>query len=169
MVRRWLFCLGAALAILLVLNLLNLFQGYSHYRQIGEYVSELQTRVSEVRNVSIEGFDSETYEKSLAQVDEINQILEADQFRWTSLLTRLEELLPDDVKINSIQPDFQKRSLKLSASSRDIKGMTDFLDALLQSPDMNQVVLQRHQEKATSNGLSRTTSIDFSLQVLEAF
>ncbi len=71
-----------------------------------------------------------------------HEIIAADQFRWTILLSRFEELLPADVSIRSIQPDFNGHSVRLACLARDVSAMTRFVDNLLTSEDLSQAYLQ---------------------------
>ena len=169
-VRFWLFLAGIGLVLVLGLNLVYGYQNYRQYRQVGALLQELNQRMAEVEGVALEEFSPAVYEEAMARVATLKQILEADQFRWTALLSRLELLVPDDVRISSLRPDFEERSLEIQAFGRDIEGMTDFLDALLQSEQMNQVFLLRHREqeiRLPSGSTQRV--IGFSLQIKEAF
>jgi len=169
-VRFWLLATGLFLVLMLILNLVFGYQNYRQYQQVGRHLAELDTRLMDVQGYVPEKFSSDDYDLTLEQVAELNRVLEADQFRWTSLLNRLEELVPDNVSINSIQPDFSSRSLRVQAVSRDVQGMTDFLDALLASPDLNQAFLQQHRElKDQSKGGRSAADIGFSLEIREAF
>ena len=169
-VRLWLFVALGFLLVLLALNLLFAYQNFRQYRQVGIHLAELDKRIAEVQGITPGEFNPAAYDQTMEQVSELNRILEADQFRWTRLLSRLEELVPDDVSIRSLQPDFRNRSLKILAFSRDVQGMKDFLDAMLLSEDMNQAFLQNHQEielKSPAGQAGRV--ISFALEIREAF
>jgi Tfp pilus assembly protein PilN len=169
-VRFCLLAIGFFLILILALNLVYAYQNYRQYQQVGLHLSELDKRLSEAQGFGSEEFTAESYALAVEQVAELNRILEVDQFRWTGLLSRLEKLVPDSVRINSIQPDFKNRSLQIVAVSRDVQGMTDLLDALLASPDMNQVFLQRHQEvEMREGGSPGGRDVGFSLKIEEAF
>jgi Tfp pilus assembly protein PilN len=169
-VRLWLFVAGGFLLVLLAMHLLFAYQNFRQYRQIGVHLAELDQRIAEVQGIGPGDFNPQAYDLALEQVSELNRILEADRFRWTLLLSRLEELVPDDVSIRSLQPDFENRSLKILAFSRDVQGMKDFLDAMLRSEDMHQAFLQNHQEVELNSPTGRSSRvISFGLEVREAF
>ena len=169
-VRLWIFVAGGFLLVLLALNLLFAYQNFRQYRQVGVHLAELDKRIAEVQGIAPGEFNPEAYDQALERVSELNRILEADQFRWTRLLSRLEELVPDDVSIRSLQPDFENRSLMVLAYSRDVQGMKDFLDAMLLSDDMHQAFLQKHQEVELNSPTGRSSRIiSFSLEIREAF
>lgn len=166
----WLSAAAVVLSLVMALNMVFGYQNYRQYKRVGVHLEELDQRISEVKGVVPAEYNPQAFEKALEQVAGLNRILVIDQFRWTSLLTRLEELLPDEVSIHNVQPDFSHRSLKISAVSRDVQGMKDFLDALLLSADMNQVYLQQHREEELERSTARGSRlVSFSLEVRDAF
>lgn len=169
-VRLWLLLASVGLLLILGLNLNYAYQNYRQYRQVGAHLQELERRIADVEGVARQEYSPAAYTRAVERVTVLNQVLEADQFRWTGLLSRLEELVPADVRITSLQPDFQARSLQVRAVSRDVEGMTDFLDALLHSEDLSQVFIERHQEQeiAQESGLKQQV-VAFSLRIEEAF
>ena len=98
----------------------------------------------------------------MGQIGAANKIIDADQFRWSVLLGRLEELLPEDVAIRTLTPDFKERSLQITAVARDTAAMTALLDALLSSPDMKQAYLlnQSWDEPASGESVVSFSIVD---------
>ncbi len=166
----WLSVAAVVLALVLALNMVFGYQNYRQYKRVGLHLEELDQRISEVKGAVSAEYNPQVFDQALEQVDGLNRILAIDQFRWTGLLTRLEELLPDEVSIRNVQPDFRHRSLKISAVSQDVQGMKDFLDALLLSADMSQVYLQQHREEELQRSTNRGGRlVSFSLEIRDAF
>lgn len=169
-VRFWLLLASAGLVVILGLNLSYGYQNYRQYRQVGELLQELDQRMAAVEGVALQEFSPAAYEQALEKVAILNRTLEADQFRWTDLLNRLEKLVPAGVRISSLRPDFEDRSLEIQAIAREIGDMTAFLDALLHSQGLDQAFLLRHQEQDVENASGyRQQVINFSLHIEEAF
>ncbi|MDT8441000.1 MAG: hypothetical protein RQ723_04995 [Desulfuromonadales bacterium] len=164
----WRWLLLAALGLLLIL-VLNLNSGLISYRQL----RQIETRMTELDQqlVGLQGaagrYSPENHAKIRKQVDEINRLIDADQFRWTALLSRFEELLPADVSIASLQPDFKQRALRLDAEAKDVTAMLDFIDRLLAADDFNRTYLLR--QAATDGRAGAPALIRFSLEIREAF
>lgn len=167
-IRFWLLLTCAFLVLLLGLNC---FYGYQNYRQFSLLESrflELEEQASDVQTVPI-GYTPESYAAVKNEIALANGIASADQFHWTALLGRLEELLPADVSIRSIQPDFTLHSVQLGCVARDLSAMTQFVDNLLTSRDLNQAYLQRHGEVESGQSVSGKIQVDFALVIREAF
>ena len=139
-VRRWLLLLGVLLTLWLAVDLLYGYRCLQQWQQAGAYLSEIDKRLARERGI--------------------------DQFRWTALLSRLEALLPEDVAIQSLRPDYGKRSLQLNLVARDTAAMTELLDTMLNSEDMSQVFLSSQSQTSQESGESL---VQFSLTIQEAF
>lgn len=167
-VRLWLLCAAAILVLLFLFNVLYAFQNYRQLGLLDARFEELKAQTPGDMSTPA-GYSSDRFEEIMDEVSLGNEIVAADQFRWTALLDRFEELLPADVKINSIQPNFSQKSVQLSCFSKDVTAMTEFMDNLLASEDMNKAFLKSHGEvESQQNGL-RQTQVSFALVIEEAF
>lgn len=167
-VRRWILF---ACTILVLLLISNFYYFYQNYRQLGlleNLHAELETQVASVPGAPA-SYTSTNHAAVREQVSIANEVVAADQFRWTNLLSRFEELVPADVSLRSIRPDFKGRSVQLVCVARDVPAMTAFVDNLLGSEDFNQAYLQNHAEVETQSNGSSQVMINFSLQIQEAF
>ena len=167
-VRLWLLL---ACSFMLLLLVINCYYGYQNYRQLGLLESRFQELDGQLSTVKGDpaGYTPEKYAAVMAEVAFDNDIVAADQFRWTVLLGRFEELLPVDVSIRTIQPNFKERSVQLAGIARDVSAMTRFVDNLLTSEDLNQTYLERHGEVESKQGGRSKFHVGFSLVIREAF
>lgn len=167
-IRFWLIFSCAFLVLLLGLNSLY---GYQNWRQLslldGRF-QELEGQVSDGGGASTD-YTPEKYAAIKSEVVLENEIVAADQFHWTTLLSKFEQLLPADVSIRTIQPDFNEHSVLLACIGRDISAMTRFVDNLLTSEDLNQAYLQRHSEIEVEVAGRKQVQVGFSLVIREAF
>lgn len=167
-VRLWLLLTCAFLVLVLLLNCIYGFQNYRQMRVLDSRLQELEAQISAVPNGAV-GYTPERYALVRSEVALANDIIASDQFRWTQLLSRFEELVPADVILRSIQPDFKLHTLQINGNARDVSAMTLFLDNLLASDDLNQAYLQSHAEVETDQGGRPQVLIGFSLVIREAF
>lgn len=166
--RLWLLFASAIMVLLLIFNGSYAYQNYQQLQQLDERFKELKGQISENSGAAME-YSPDKYAEVKAEVALGNDIIASDQFKWTKLLDRLEELTPADVRIVSVQPNFGKRSVQLTCRARSIVAMTEFMDNLLGSEDMNKVYLKNHGEVESQQGGSRQTQVSFSLAIEEAF
>ena len=167
-VRFWMLLLGVLLVVLL---LLNASYGYRNYRQLQLFVErfeELNDQLSGMHGPSAD-YSPEKLVEVDVEVGLANEIIDADRFRWTGLLSRFESVLPDDVSIHSIQPNFRERTVRLSGVARDVSALTRFVDNLLRSEDLNQAFLQSHGEVEKDSNNSNQVLTGFSILIREAF
>jgi hypothetical protein len=167
-VRLWLLLACTLLMLVLLLNCLYGFQNYRQMQLFESRLQEMKGQVSGVQNGAT-GYTPEGYAEVRSEVDLANDIIASDQFRWTHLLSRFEELVPADVSLRTIQPDFKSHALQISGNARDISAMTQFIDNLLSSDDFNQAYLKSHGEVESEQGGMVQMQIGFSLVIREAF
>lgn len=167
-VRFWLLLLGI---ILVVLLLLNGSYGYRNYRQLQAFdqrFQELNEQLAGIHGASAD-YSPEKLAEVKVEVGLANEIIDADRFRWTGLLSRFESVLPENVSIHSIQPNFRERTVRLSGVARDLTALTRFVDNLLRSEDLSQAFLQSHGEVESGSNNSKQALTGFSIVIREAF
>lgn len=165
-VQRWLLLAGGVLALLLLVNLLYAWRNVQQLRQVDAHLAEVEAKLLSHRGGAAKAYTPERFAQVMAEVGAANKMIDADQFRWSVLLGRLEELLPEDVAVRDLKPDFKTRSLEISAVARDTAAMTAMLDALLSSADMHKAHLRNQSWQDQADGES---VLSFSVVILEAF
>ncbi|TLM66054.1 MAG: PilN domain-containing protein [Deltaproteobacteria bacterium] len=162
-VQRWLLLSAGLLALLLAVNLLYAWRNFQQLGQVNGHLAEIEEKLASQRGSSATAYSPERFAQVMDTVGSANKMIAADQFRWSALLGRLEELLPADVAIRSLKPDFKERSLEIAAIARDTAVMTELLDALLSSPDLQRVSLLNQAWDEQAGG------VKFSIAIKEAF
>jgi hypothetical protein len=165
-VQRWLLLVGALLALLLATSLLYAYRNVQQLRLVDSRLAEIEARLISQRGHTNTTYTPENFARVMGEIGAANQIIDADQFRWTALLGRLEELLPDDVAIRDLHPNYRDGSLQIKAIARDTEAMTRLLDALLATADMKEAYLLTQAAGEQSNG---EAVIEFSIVIREAF
>jgi hypothetical protein len=156
------------MVILLLINGLYGFQNFRQMRLLESRLQELEHQRSGIQNGET-GYTPEKYAMVRNEVELAKEIVASDQFRWTLLLSRFEELVPADVSLKTIQPDFKLHSLQINGLAKNIPAMTQFIDNLLESEDLNQAFLQSHGKVESNQDGQQQVVIGFSLQIREAF
>lgn len=164
--QRWLLLLGGLLALLLAVNVLYAWRNLQQLRQVDGRLAEIEGKLTSRRGKVTVAYTSESFARVMNEIGAANRIIEADQFRWSGLLGKLEELLPDEVAIRTLKPNFKDRSLQITAVASDTAGMTELLDTLLTSTDMNQVYLLNQAAEEQPDG---DLVVSFSIVIREAF
>jgi len=169
--RRALFgiytLLGSALGLLLVFNLVFFWRSQLHLRQVREHLTELEQVAGGATGEKGGGMTAASYEQMLERIHFANEVLAQDSFRWTALLSHLEEVVPKKVAVSGIQPDYKERSLRIAGLARGIEDLREFLDNLNDSPYFKEVyLLQQDRVKRGASGLG---GVSYSIVVKEAF
>jgi len=158
--------IGGALGLLLVFNLAFFWRSQAHLRQVREHLAELEKAVGSASEKG-GGMTAAAYEQMLKRIHFANEVLDQDSFRWTALLSRLEDVVPEKVAVSGIQPDYKERSLRLVGVARGVGDLQEFLDNLVDSPHFKEVYLL--QQGRVESDASGAGGVSYSIDVREAF
>jgi len=90
--------------------------------------------------------DSNRLEEIRREFDRDQMLLDQDSFRWTALFDRIEVLLPEGVSVRGFKPDYAGRTLSIEGVAKDLSGLQEFLDRLLESDSITNAYLNRHTD-----------------------
>jgi Tfp pilus assembly protein PilN len=166
-VRRWLLLIGLLALLLLVANLIYGTVYLQQLNQVDARMAELDAKLVAQRSEKATAFSPESHARVMAQIEFDNQIITDDHFRWTALLSRFEEILPDSVAIRSIKPNYRDHSLQITGVARDTEALTELLDHLLASEDMHNTYLLSQGLTAQAGGGEEL--LQFSLNIQGVF
>ena len=97
------------------------------------------------------------------QTSFVNAQLAERAFSWSELLDRLERILPNDVRIESIAPSFDKNGnvhLAMIAAAKTGTGMVDTLDHLNRDPQFAHA-FPTSEEKTNDNSYRFGVGVDY--------
>ena len=130
-------------AVVVITSLAIAFLMLNNVETYFRYVSETQTTRSKIASLDNEtdgekrraaGADAQLKGIDLITLDSetkfINAQLAERAFSWSELLDRLERVLPDDVRIRTISPQFQKNGLVHFELACDAKAPDSYLRTL---------------------------------------
>ncbi len=143
--RRLLYAAYGLTMLLLLLFLAGLGAYFWNCRQEGQKlraaIEQMEQDSQPSAGAAEARFSPEEYKRLRERIAFFNSVLAKDTFRWTDLLGRLENLVPEGIGLRSIQPDFRGRSIRISGLARNLDKLQDFLDRLLVSDDFAAVYL----------------------------
>ncbi|HXG59207.1 MAG TPA: hypothetical protein VNL91_09310 [Thermoanaerobaculia bacterium] len=117
-----------------------------------------QSTESQLRGVNLAALDRQTRF--------INARLAERAFSWSELLDRLEDVLPGDVRVTAISPNFTETGqvhLELSCEAKTGRGMIDTLDRLTADPHFSNPF--PHSEQARDSSYAFSVEVDYKPSV----
>lgn len=154
----------AALAVIVIaftaFNIVELFRLRGSENALGSHASENEAQAQRLRSEAAR-IRTQIDQKELALVSaaarEANGIIDRRAFSWTELLEQLENTLPADVRVTTVQPRLDEGvfTVTLAAEARRTEDVADFIDALEKTGAFRDVYPLR--EAATTTGLVATT------------
>jgi hypothetical protein len=137
-------------AVVVVSSLLIAFMMLNNVDTYYKYIRETKTTRAEIERIDAETVREQQQTDTLAlrlkginvrqladQTQFVNTQLAERAFSWSELLDRLERITPDDVRIESISPSFDKSGvvkLTMRARAKTGTGMIETLDRLNHDP-----------------------------------
>ena len=152
---------GLFLLGLLVINTLSIIRDSSR-------TSQLELRLDEFRGQK-QGDKQQTEVSAVAmdrlakRIEEANELLVRDNYRWTALLDHLEAHLAEGISIRGLQPDYKTGILKLNGVADSVTDLRHFIDNLTRSEVFTQVYLKEQRTEKTKDDLDG--GISFSVEL----
>jgi type IV pilus assembly protein PilN len=157
---------SALLVLLLAVNMYGYLRAHTRAGVLSDRLIDLERQQHIEKGPVAPKMTPLEQEQLIADVEFANEVLKKDGFRWTFLLDRLEDVVPERVNIRGIRPNYREGSFSLSGNARSVNDLRTFLDNLSKSPDFNDVYLFQQARKENKGGVSLVT---FSIVVKGAF
>jgi len=153
---------GILLLVVLLINLMTLFDLQTSTTDTREKLAELQTNAAS-QDADMSGYSAQALANLGKSIDAANDVLRRDSFRWTELLDRFETLMPSRVRIRSITPNYTKQTIAIACEAKDLTAMKRFIDKLNQSGYYRQVLLSQQTLD------TKTAIIKFDIELIGGF
>jgi len=144
-------------ALLTILNVVQLVRLNLSERELGARAGEAEVEAARLR-ADAQRIRGEIDTAQLAQVataaEEANAIIDQRSFSWTGLMVRIEETLPESVRMTRLQPridDDGRFVLSVRVRARRVPDLELFLDALEQTGVFHEVLAT--EERVAQDGL----------------
>lgn len=132
----------ALMAIFLILWLI--FNMREILFNLGE-IKRLETQIASLDKKlkgDAKGVPAKEYENLLTEIRFANSIIEKKNFNWLNLLEQLESAVPEGVTLSSVEPDVQKRTLKLTGYGKTFTDLRRLFEMLSSSAYFGNVFLE---------------------------
>jgi len=158
--------IGWLLVALMALNNLDTWYRYQHdTKTTREEIATLQ-RQTQLEQTKLQDSERRLHTVNVplmtAQTEYVNSVLAERAFSWSELLDRLERVIPDDVRLVSISPSFNKNGLvhlSLACVGKSGESMVPVIDRLYADPHFAHPFPS--SETNTGNGYEFGISVDY--------
>ncbi len=144
--------------------------GFMHYSQLAGQIRG-EARNSEVESEALSrrlaDLDSRLNRpEAMAKLNEIeffNNIIARKTLSWTRLFAVLEDLTPENVRLISLRPNFEKDGgilIHFEVSARSIPDVKEYIEALQSTPLFTDVIVTHEQKKQSATGAPPGTDVD---------
>jgi Tfp pilus assembly protein PilN len=151
---------------------LSISQGLAWHRQqqLRQELTELSARVGVEQAPLAPAISPADHARQSADLQFANALIAKDRFSWTDLLDRLEKTLTKDVTLTRIEPDHEKRSLRLAGMAENVAALRKYLSSLLRSDSLANAFLLRQDARKIKDRYGREhTIVAFQLVIQKAF
>ena len=156
--------LAAILTCLLVLQGYDLLQWNRQQTYLENEIEKFEVQLGKRAGANTSLVD---IEKLADGIEQAKLLLEKDRYRWTELLSQLEEVISPRIRLISIQPDFKAKTIGLSGQARDVAALRELLKDLSESETFRDHFL-KSQKQGRGQGRGSDDIINFSITVKEA-
>lgn len=168
--RRMLNLVYAALIALLGLFLFFNVSGLVHLHRHSRQIEGMLSQIPERRSGSQQADLLRSADTLAKRVGVANEILKGRRFHWSSFLDRMESILPEGVRLRSIQPDARGGTVRLQGVARDVPELRSFLERLSADPQLaNYFLLEQALVRGSTGEGELPEMLRFSLQLKGVF
>ncbi len=137
------FPLGGLL--MLVLALVLLFASTMHYRSLSAQAELWEAKRGQIERSAQRGQPGEREAAALAlEVKHANEVLRQLTTPWGGLFQTLETTAGKNVALLTLEPDTEKRLVKISGEAKNMAAMLDYIQRLENRDAFGTVYLQSH-------------------------
>ncbi len=162
--RRTLFfgyaVLGSLLVVVLLFNTIRAISLNNEINRNRANIGSIETNILARTGVETADYSEVNYQKILTSIQNANEILLRDSFRWTNFLEQMETVVPRQVRILHIDPSYKDRKVKLSGQAKNLKALKVFIDNLIESGSYSQVFLEQQATVAKSKIIGFSISLE---------
>lgn len=140
--------LGGLSLALLAAGLIAVAYVGSAQRELAARIRDAESRVNRLEQTGTRRLPVTHAEDGAAlqlEVRQANAILRELAMPWNGLFTAVETSGEKDVALLSVQPDAQRRVLRLSGEARNLAALLRYVERLEKNPALSRVYLTQHE------------------------
>lgn len=151
LVRTVLAFVGAALALVTIVNVTRYVSLSATERVVGANAGDAEAEATRLRGAAagiVARIDQKEIDAVAAEARQANAIIDQRAFSWTHLFERFERALPTDVRVTAVQPRSETDGrfvLSIAIEARRIDGVDAFVEALSALPEFVDVLATEEQ------------------------
>lgn len=124
-----------------------------HYERARGQTAQLRAHsAAQARVLALRAQQDKTAPMSPAQSEQVGQAIAALNVPWPELLTAIEASRPADVSLVALQPRPAQRTIAITAQSKNMSALLDFMQALAVAAPFEAVSPLRQQAAQTDAG-----------------
>jgi Tfp pilus assembly protein PilN len=155
--------LALAALVVVILTVFNAIRIFSLSRQNTELSSLVNRDRQEAQRLTRDaqriraGINVEELQATADAAGVANALIDQRTFSWTEFFNRIEETLPPDVMLTSVQPSFGREAtiIQMSVLGRQIEDIDEFMEKLEATGAFENVL--PHQQNLNDEGLTQAT------------
>ena len=155
--------IGALLIVVFLYNTMRFFTLNNEINRNRANIESIEKNILARTGVEIADYSEENYQEMLKNIQDANEILQRDSFRWSGFLDQMETVVPRQVRILRINPNYIERSVSLSGQAKNLNSLKSLIDNIIDSKHYSQVLLERQSSE------SQSKMISFSIRLEGAF
>lgn len=141
-------------AVLLMMALSGLLSTAVYYRELSGKVGEWERKLAHQERGKLRPHDSGLVSRPAAdvvlEVKHANEVLRQLGLPWEKLFRAVESAGSKDVVLLALEPDMEKRVMKITGEARNIPAMLGYVTQLGEQDMFDSVYLQSHQVQQQS-------------------
>jgi len=136
--------------VLLVLSLVVLVLTGAYYRELSDNADRWEAKAGQIERVSqrqllVSRSDARAPVDIVLEVRHANEVLRQLSLPWDGLFQAVESAGSKDVSLLALEPDMEKRLVKISGEAKNIAAMLNYIQQLEKCNVFGTVYLQSHQ------------------------
>ncbi|RME39982.1 MAG: hypothetical protein D6794_02975 [Deltaproteobacteria bacterium] len=163
--RRAVYTVYLIIAALLLFwlgsHIYYLSSGRTQMARLDAHIAEMSRQLGIDRQAP--PVSEEEFQALLKKIRFANQVIERDSYRWSLLLSHLEQVLPDNVRIRSVRPMFKEGKIQLAGEAKQVDDLRRLLDNLVQASFFGEVFILSQQLEQNQQG---ERLVGFNLEVI---
>lgn len=136
------FILTALLLLWLAFTIKTVASNFGEAQRIEQQIAAMDSKLKG----EAKGVPPKEYEVLLAKIAFANSIIEKKNLDWLKFLNQLETVVPEGIALTAVDPDPEKKTLKVTGVAKNFVNLRTFFETLESSTYFRNVYLENQSE-----------------------